>query len=378
MNDLYLNIQKKNSSGLKDGYYQYGKNDYLSQLPVNFSKTLEEFATIDVLSMSENGWLCFISGGKLYTMGSNGLYQTGQNITVGSTSFPTEPLNTYSDWIDCSAGFNHGVAIRSNGKMYTWGYSTSYQTGQNTTTSIQVPTEVSGTWKRCMTGNAITFAINSDDEVYSAGSNINGRLGQNLTAGTTVYSQTFAKCVFDNSEVNEHITKVSVGAIHTFIVKSGTLYACGYQSDGRLGNGSTTGVSYNKFFSIGETGIQKIQAGNTHSLLLKTNGKLYGAGSDANNRMGMDGSTYSTFTQIGSDTNWEDIVLPNTANIGRNEFSWAIKGGELYGTGINAFGHFNQVSNSNITSWTRMGITEATGLSSLPLNASLSVIVKKG
>ena len=77
-------------------------------------------------------------------------------------------------------------------------------------------------------------------------------------------------------------SKVAGGYSHTIALKNnGTLWACGNQGFGQLGDG--TYYDKNTFIQIGtQIDWQTIAAGNSYTLAIKTNGTLWGWG-DANN-----------------------------------------------------------------------------------------------
>ena len=94
-----------------------------------------------------------------------------------------------------------------------------------------------------------------------------------------------------------------MGAEHSLILKTdGTLWACGYNKTGQLGNGApvddasfgpppTPNPVPEKIMSS----VEKVAAGHYHSLMLKTDGTLWICGSNWKNQLG-DGTTTSNST----------------------------------------------------------------------------------
>jgi alpha-tubulin suppressor-like RCC1 family protein len=82
---------------------------------------------------------------------------------------------------------------------------------------------------------------------------------------------------------------------HSFFLKSdGTLWACGYNSNGQLGDGSTaTHLSPVQIMS----GVQNMAGGYAYSLFLKNDGTLWACGSNGSGQLG-DGTTNSQSTPI--------------------------------------------------------------------------------
>lgn len=121
------------------------------------------------------------------------------------------------------------------------------------------------------------------------------------------------------------VADFDLGKDHTLVVKTdGTLWGMGPNSDGELGRGNTT-AQYYSFAQIGtDTNWSKVACGSDFSIALKTTGALYSAGSNADGRTGqgtISGDTI-TWTQIGSDTDWTFISAGE-------DHCGAIKGGKL-------------------------------------------------
>ena len=137
---------------------------------------------------------------------------------------------------------------------------------------------------------------------------------------------------------------ISAGGAHSMALKSdGTLWGWGSNHDGQVGNGTTS----MNFLTI-STPLQEATratnwtaiaaggyhgTGNSHSMALKSDGTLWSWGSNQDDQLG-DGSIFSRSTpkQIGSETNWALI----SAGVG---YSMALKSdGTLWGWGENSFG----------------------------------------
>lgn len=121
------------------------------------------------------------------------------------------------------------------------------------------------------------------------------------------------------------VAEFSCGDNHALAVKTdGTLWGIGTNSYGQLGRGNTS-AQYSSFAQIGsDTNWSKVSCGEDYSLAIKTTGALYSAGRNGNGRTGQGTTSSSTtsWTQIGTDTDWTQISTGNEA-------SAAIKGGTL-------------------------------------------------
>ena len=76
---------------------------------------------------------------------------------------------------------------------------------------------------------------------------------------------------------------------HTMLIKTdGSLWGMGWNNAGQLGNGSTSNSLVP--IKIVESNVRAIALGHTHSLFLKTDGSLWGMGQNGSGQLG-DGTT---------------------------------------------------------------------------------------
>lgn len=376
MNDILVSHGLYSQTRFTNGLYALGRqfSTVMDLSAINYINPIS-FTKIATGTQFAAG----ISGGKLYTWGLSTAYATGQN-TTSFIVFPTQ-IGSDTDWTSVSASSAFAAGIRG-GKLYTWGSNASYATGQNTNTgSTQVPTQIGSDtdWEMVSCSAGFTFAIKAG-VLYSTGANTNGRLGQNLTAGGSIFSTVFAQCVF-SSGTNSNFVWVSAGNDHTLAVKSdGTLWVCGSQSFGKCGNGVSVG-SLLSFQQAGSaTNWAKVYCGVNHSALIKSDGTLWMCGQQSLGRLGngsSDTAPISTPVKIGSDTDWESVSITSISTAaGTNEFTWAVKGGKLYGTGVNSngqLGFFNNTTDRNV--FERIGKISGVKLIS-PNHSGYAMIIK--
>jgi Alpha-tubulin suppressor and related RCC1 domain-containing proteins len=93
------------------------------------------------------------------------------------------------------------------------------------------------------------------------------------------------------------VVQLSVGDHHTMALKeNGTVWTWGYNSDGQLGNGTTTSSTIPGQV-LGLTGIVFVAAGGYHSLAVKSDGTAWGWGRNNNGHLG-DGSATNRTTPV--------------------------------------------------------------------------------
>lgn len=155
----------------------------------------------------------------------------------------------FHDIYDISTGATHTLALREDGKVYSAGLNTNapLATGNTTARNALAPALTKDAEGNVIeleniisisSGNTTSFAISKNGEVYSAGLNTSGQLGLNHNTSPV---NTFTKVLDDEGEKNlQNVITVANGAGNTtnssYITKDGTLYTCGDNTNGQLGN----------------------------------------------------------------------------------------------------------------------------------------------
>jgi alpha-tubulin suppressor-like RCC1 family protein len=231
-------------------------------------------------------------------------------------------------WLRISAGYNHSLAIKTDGTMWSWGRNFGGALGLGNTTNYSSPKQVGALtyWSSISGGEFHNLALKTDGTMWSWGRNTYGQVGDNTTTNKSSPVQIGALTTW---------LKVSAGFYHTVAVKTdGTLWSWGYNGRGELGDGTTTDKS--SPVQVGSlTNWSSVSASNYHSLAIKTDGTMWAWGYNSFGSTGIlgvgDTITRSSPTQIGALTNWSTI--PATM---KGAFSLAIKtDGTLWTWGYN-------------------------------------------
>ena len=176
-----------------------------------------------------------------------------------------------------AAGSGHGVALRADGTVATWGVNDYGQLGDGTTTRRVSPVNVTGGLDDVIAvaaGQLHTVALKFDGSVWSWG--YNGGADGILGAGIPDTQRTAPVQVVTASGALTGVVAIAVGQRHTIALKSdGTVWVWGFGYYGALGQGNTS--SQNRAIQVpGLTGVTVIAAGGWSSFALQTNGS--GAG----------------------------------------------------------------------------------------------------
>jgi alpha-tubulin suppressor-like RCC1 family protein len=123
--------------------------------------------------------------------------------------------------------------------VWLWGRNQFGQLGDNTTTnkSSPVQTIAGGTnWKQVAAGAAHSSAIKTDGTLWTWGQNTDGQLGDNTTTNKSSPVQTIA--------ASTNWKQVSCNGMHTTAIKTdGTLWTWGQGINAQLGNGVSSSRS---------------------------------------------------------------------------------------------------------------------------------------
>jgi alpha-tubulin suppressor-like RCC1 family protein len=252
--------------------------------------------------------------GKIYGCGYNGEGQLGLGNTTAIISNWTEitslgttckiVINQATSWLAkfaitddgriLTTGYNaHGVMGRGNTTtVTTWTDVTTKWAGTVNTTVKDVVVTSSGAYYTGTTGNGAQTALmlitlNDDSKVLRiAGSNNFGQIGNGTTTNSSV---AISPLVIDPSQVVQIASNT-----HGFMVRytNGDVYAWGNNTQGRLGNGTTTNISTPALVA---NNVTKIFDGNQSHVdsvycrfaLLKNDGKLYMSGQNDGGYLGL-------------------------------------------------------------------------------------------
>ena len=129
---------------------------------------------------SSNG-LALKTNGTLWSWGEATYGDHGHNDRI-SRSSPTQ-IGTDTDWdVVMSTGYStyQTAAIKTNGTLWTWGENTQGQLGQNDVIHQSSPVQIPGTtWSHVMPAGYSCMAYKTDGTLWSWGYNNHGNLGHN-------------------------------------------------------------------------------------------------------------------------------------------------------------------------------------------------------
>ncbi|MBM2814145.1 MAG: C-terminal target protein [Ignavibacteria bacterium] len=268
-------------------------------VPIHYST---EWASVDC---GANHTHAIKTDGTLWGWGYNNSKQLGDGTTT--TRIRPVQIGSSTNWASVSVGEYHNFAIKTDGTLWRWGGNSSGQMGDGTASSFPYNISQLGTgtnWAKVSCSGYFTLAIKTDGTLWAWGYNSTGQLGDGTTTNR-------------NSPVQigsgTNWAMVATGGSHTLAIKSdGTLWAWGANSAGQLGDGTTT--QRNSPVQIGTgTNWAMVATGGSHTLAIKSDGTLWAWGANSAGQLG-DGTTTqrNSPVQIGSGTNWATVAAGNS------------------------------------------------------------------
>jgi alpha-tubulin suppressor-like RCC1 family protein len=256
------------------------------------------------------------TNGELWTWGYSGQGQLGR--TGGTSSVPVQ-VGTLTAWKEVSGTYNSFMAIKTDGTLWGWGGNGQGELGLGNTTTYSSPVQVGAltNWKFISgaAGGRRFQAIKTDGTLWGWGVNSDGTLG---TGNTTNFSSPVQIGALTNWAKIQLGAPASGTGGNAFATKTdGSAWVWGTNTAGVLGLGNTTSYSSPKLLSSGDWINAIIGTGNNSCIVAKANGSLWswGQGTYGQTGQGILGDL-STPTQIGSLNTWRSARISNSGRTG--------------------------------------------------------------
>ena len=278
--------------------------------------------------------------GQLWGWGRNLDGNLGDNTVVNKSS-PVQTVTFGTNWSQVSCGQNHTASIKTDGTLWMWGSGFYGQIGNNTGLNRSSPVQtVAGgnNWSSVACGYYHTAAIKTDGTLWTWGQNSNGQLGDNTATRKSSPVQTIAG--------GTNWSSVAGGVFHTAATKTdGTLWMCGQNSSGQLGDNTTIRKSSPVQTIAGGTNWSSVAGGVYHTAAIKTDGTLWTWGTNAFGQLGDNTLIHrsSPVQVVGFATNWSSVACGYYS-------TYALKkDGTLWAWGFNGYGQLgdNTIANKS-------------------------------
>ncbi|RZK54031.1 MAG: RCC1 repeat-containing protein, partial [Hymenobacter sp.] len=207
--------------------------------------------------------------------------------------------------------------------------------------------------QRTSLGGSHTLAIHTDGTLWAWGDNTDGQLGNNSTTGQTTPVQVGTATTWQT---------VSAGTNHSLAVRAdGTLWAWGDNTYGQLGLGNYVSLVPAPVQVGTATTWRSVSAGQWYTLAVRTDGTLWAWGWNYYGQLGLgSSSSYPNVpTQVGTATNWRSTTA------GAMHAAALRTDGTLWAWGSNYFGQLGTGSSSTGNELSPVQIGAATTWQSL-------------
>lgn len=339
------NVITYSDTGLTDGTtyyyrvraYKTGVNSYYSNEAGATTLSIwteVSGGTVHTIARKTNGTL-WAWGGNTYSQ--LGLGDTTQRLT------PTQ-VGTGTDWVQVSAGNGYTIARKTDNTIWAWGLNYYGHLGfgnPSIASPVLTPTQV-GTdtdWAEVTAGPFYIIARKTNNTLWAWGDNNVGQLGLGDMISRTAPTQ----IGFDTDWREVAMGKNGNSPYTLGLKDNGTLWAWGWNDSGQLGLGDT--ISRTAPAQVGlNTNWAEVSAGKGHTVARKTNGTLWAWGRNSSGQLGLgnaDSSPHPNPVQAGTDTDWTQVsaAAPRTTfALKTNGTLWAWGNNDRYLLGLYSLG----------------------------------------
>jgi prepilin-type N-terminal cleavage/methylation domain-containing protein len=298
--------------------------------------------------------LAVANNGQVYSWGSDDLGQLGNGAATGIVQTPTSIASYGSmagkSFTKVSGGFNHSMALASDGIVHAWGENSFGQVGAGTSgTNVIAPASVmtgslaGKTVTQIAAGGFHSLALASDNTLHSWGQNSNGQLGNGTTDNFP--HVTPMNISSTGSLAGKTITQINSGVSYNLALASdGTVHAWGQNHLGQLGNGTTTlsatPINISSSGSLAGKTITQVIGSGYHAFALASDGTLHAWGDNGLGKLGIgtaDTAPHPTPVNISSSGSLAGKTITYVGRSGSHSVAITSEG-NLHTWGENSYG----------------------------------------
>jgi alpha-tubulin suppressor-like RCC1 family protein len=303
-------------------YGKLGNNvEGVFESPVQVATDISTWTRLSLSSSAEH-FGAIKTDGTLHMWGRNQHGQIGNN-TTDNISSPIQ-LGTDTNWDKISASYNKTVASKTDGTLWSWGFNYPYgELGNNNIYHKSSPVMImssGGTWTSVALGYDFGLAVRNDGKLYGWGRNSYGQLGIDNTVGKSSVVQI---------GISTNWSKVTAGSFHALAIKTdGSVWVWGKNADSQLGINQYGNRSSPVQLGSATDWI-KISAGGNTSLGIRSGGNIYGWGDGTNGNISYGvNNIRSQPEHVMSGQPWSEVITNGSSTA-------AISSGQVYTWGTN-------------------------------------------
>ena len=269
-------------------------NSSTFNVPVEVVDSIGEVQEPSVIINANNLHTCTTVNGAAYCWGWNGWGQLGDNSFVNRSSpivVPTLGQNVKL----AKAGAFHSCAVLNDNSMKCWGRNDFGEVGNRQTGSANNPTSVIFdaplNIQDIALGNGYTcvmYQAGSSNGVKCWGRNSQGQLGNNSTTNSLI--------PVDVSGLQSGVKHLTTSSTHLCVIKSDDSLHCWGENGGKIGNNSTANVLVPTAVN-NLSGAISVAAGVSHTCAINLIGEVYCWGQNNQGQVG-NGSTGTVLNPV--------------------------------------------------------------------------------
>ncbi|RKP53872.1 hypothetical protein D7Z26_10775 [Cohnella endophytica] len=264
-------------------YGQLGNaNGYYSSVPVQ----VPNLNNVGAVAAGYGHTVALKKDGTVWAWGRNDYGQLGDGTTTTVRS-PVQVKNL-SDVVAIAAGYSYSVALKGDGSVWTWGNNDKgqlgYDTGPNMANLIPQRVPDLNPVSAISAGYGHTVALYEDGTVVTWGWNSSGQLGN----GTTTSSRDPVQVLnsLNPQQALNGVVSIAAGGMHTIaLLNDNTLRVWGLNSSGQLGENTYQ----DRLWAVKPDridGIVSIGTVDAHTIAIKNDGTLWTWGNNFYGQLG--------------------------------------------------------------------------------------------
>ena len=277
---------------------------------LTYVKIMDDVANV---SSSVDHTLIVKIDGSLWSCGKNDDGQLGD----GTTTTRLTPVKIMDGVKSASAGkYNHSLIVKNDGSLWACGNNTFGQLGDGTTTRRLTPVKIMDEVSMVSAGADYSLFLKSDGSLWGCGT-------------TTPWELSWSGKTSSPVKILDGVQAVSAGEEHILAIKNdNSLWTCGLNREGELGDGTTDAKTFGKV----ATSVACVSGGGgeglfAYSLFVKTDGSVWACGGNEYGQLG-DGTTTDRYSPV-------QITFVNSEPRSKLTISASPSGGQVsYGTKV--------------------------------------------
>jgi alpha-tubulin suppressor-like RCC1 family protein len=275
-----------------NGYGELG-NDSIASSEIPVRVRIPRGTKVTAVRAGCDFSLALTSKGRVLAWGNNSYGQLGNGTTTDSHVPVRVQLPAGTKVTAISAGNSFALARTTSGRVLAWGQNTNAELGNDSTTSSDVPLRVDlppGVRVTIVSAGynfAVARAAGRAFAYFAWGANNLGQYGDGSTAGSATPVGVISTV---RGPGHVHLASLFAGCGHTLaLFSNGVMLAWGANSEGQLGNGTTTSSDSPVAVKLGRTKAAAISASCDDSYALTRSGRVLAWGYDGEGELGNGG-----------------------------------------------------------------------------------------